>query len=108
MDKDYTELDKKIRQALLPVIDPELGISVVDLGLLYGIEHTDLGGVVLNMTLTSPTCPLTDSIEKDAKLALSKVIQGDVDVNWVFNPPWTTDMITDEGRAQLAAIGFNF
>lgn len=100
--------DEVIKNALLPVIDPELGVSVIDLGLLYGIEYTDLGGVVLNMTLTSPACPLTESIESDAKKALEGIVKGDVEVNWVFNPPWSTDMITDDGRAQLAAIGFNF
>lgn len=96
-----------IRSALRNVIDPEIGISVLDLGLVYGVEINDLGGAVVNMTLTTPTCPLTDSIESQIRDAV-KDITVSCDVNWVWNPPWSTDFITEDGKKQLAAIGYNF
>lgn len=99
-------LIEEVRNSLRSVIDPELGISVVELGLVYGIEVGELGGVVINITLTTPTCPLTDTIEQDIRDAVAPLTEH-VDVNWVWNPPWTTDMITSEGRMQLAAIGIN-
>jgi len=93
-------------EALRDVIDPELGINVVDLGLLYGVRLEEDGGAVVDMTLTSPACPLTDMIEAQATAALESLV-GSVKINWVWNPPWGPDRITDEGREQLRAIGFN-
>lgn len=108
MNKQDEKFEQEIRTALIPVIDPELGISIIDLGLLYGIDYNDVtSSVVLNLTLTTPTCPLTDQIEAQAKQALAGIVK-DVEINWVWNPPWTTDMITEEGKKQLNAIGFNF
>ncbi|MDR1861803.1 MAG: metal-sulfur cluster assembly factor [Candidatus Ancillula sp.] len=97
----------EIKEALKVVLDPELGISIVDLGLVYGVDINDFGGVAINVTLTTPACPLTDTIEEQIKQAVSHIVS-EVDVNWVWNPPWSTDMITEDGRAQLSAIGFNF
>jgi len=93
-------------EALRDVIDPELGINVVDLGLLYGVRLQEGGGAVVDMTLTSPACPLTDMIEAQATAALEGLV-GSVTINWVWNPPWGPDRITDEGREQLRALGFN-
>ncbi|MDR0950031.1 MAG: metal-sulfur cluster assembly factor [Candidatus Ancillula sp.] len=103
------EYDKVIKNALLPVVDPELGISIVDLGLLYGIDYNDDFKITtLNMTLTTAACPLTGQIEMQAQQALEGVVDGEVVINWVWEPAWTTDMITEEGKKQLSAIGFNF
>jgi metal-sulfur cluster biosynthetic enzyme len=104
---DDEKLSKDVLEALHAVIDPELGISVVDLGLVYGVEVNDLGGVTVNITLTTPTCPLTDTIEQQIHDATASIVQN-LDVNWVWNPPWNTDMITEDGKKQLAAIGYNF
>ena len=88
------------------VIDPELGINIVDLGLVYGVVIGTENQVRLDMTLTSAACPLTDVIERQAHTILSGVTD-DVQINWVWMPPWGPDRITPDGREQLRAIGFN-
>ncbi|WP_329520453.1 metal-sulfur cluster assembly factor [Spirillospora sp. NBC_01491] len=97
--------EEEILEALKDVVDPELGINVVDLGLIYGIGLAD-GIATLDMTLTSAACPLTDVIEDQAHSALEGLAD-DVKINWVWLPPWGPDKITDEGRDQLRALGFN-
>ncbi|GAB7037356.1 MULTISPECIES: metal-sulfur cluster assembly factor [Catenuloplanes] len=100
-----------IEEAMKDVVDPELGINVVDLGLIYGV-HVDAEKVAtLDMTLTSAACPLTDVIEDQTRTALLSGPDGglvnDVRINWVWLPPWGPDKITDEGRDQLRSLGFN-
>ncbi|MCL3777922.1 MULTISPECIES: metal-sulfur cluster assembly factor [unclassified Actinomyces] len=95
-----------VEEALRDVIDPELGINVVDLGLLYGVNIEPDGTVVLDMTLTTAACPLTDVIEEQASQALA-LIADNVRIQWVWLPPWGPDKITPEGREQLRALGFN-
>ncbi len=91
------------------VVDPELGINVVDLGLVYGIDR-DGGTAVIDMTLTSAACPLTDVIEEQTRSALTAGPDGglvdDVRINWVWMPPWGPEKITEDGREQLRALGF--
>jgi metal-sulfur cluster biosynthetic enzyme len=100
-----------VEEAMRDVVDPELGINVVDLGLIYGITVGDDNVVTLDMTLTSAACPLTDVIEDQTRSALcsgpSGGIASDFRINWVWMPPWGPDKITDEGREQLRALGFN-
>ena len=93
-------------EAMKDVVDPELMVNVVDLGLLYGVTVDEEANVTLDMTLTSPTCPLTDRIEYDTKYALEGLANS-VTINWVWLPPWTLEMITEDGREQLRAIGYN-
>src|SRR5689334_7599654 len=99
-----------VEEAMRDVVDPELGINVVDLGLVYGlnVEEGDDGTVALiDMTLTSAACPLTDVIEDQSRSALVGAgLVDDLRINWVWNPPWGPDKITEEGRAQLRALGF--
>jgi metal-sulfur cluster biosynthetic enzyme len=99
-----------LEEAMRDVVDPELGINVVDLGLVYGlnIEQSDTGMVALiDMTLTSAACPLTDVIEDQSRSALVGTgLVNDIQINWVWNPPWGPDKITDDGREQLRALGF--
>ena len=95
-----------IVEALKDVIDPELGINIVDLGLLYGIEIDADDNVRLDLTLTTAACPLTDIIERQTDMVLAG-LAASVTVNWVWMPPWGPDRITDDGRDQLRAIGFN-
>ncbi|GAA3757508.1 metal-sulfur cluster biosynthetic enzyme [Spinactinospora alkalitolerans] len=96
---------EEISEALKDVIDPELGVNVVDLGLLYGVNVDD-GIITLDMTLTSAACPLTDVIEDQATSALDEFGR-EVKINWVWMPPWGPDKITDDGRDQLRMLGFN-
>ena len=83
------------------VVDPELGINVVDLGLVYGVHLDDDTNAVIDMTLTSAACPLTDVIQDQTNQALEGLVN-DVLINWVWMPPWGPDKITDDGRDQLA------
>ena len=93
-------------EAMRDVVDPELGINVVDLGLVYGVQ-VDAGNVAtLDMTLTSAACPLTDVIEDQTRAALAPIVS-DFRINWVWMPPWGPDKITDDGREMLRALGFN-
>ena len=98
--------EEELREALMDVVDPELGIDVVNLGLIYGIHIDDANIATLDMTLTSAACPLTDVIEDQTNSALEGLV-GDVTINWVWMPPWGPDKITDDGREQLRALGFN-
>jgi len=95
-----------VEEALRDVIDPELGINVVDLGLVYGVHIEPDGEAVIDMTLTSAACPLTDVIEDQAASALEGLTNGQR-INWVWMPPWGPDKITEDGRQQLRALGFN-
>jgi metal-sulfur cluster biosynthetic enzyme len=95
-----------VLEALRDVVDPELGINVVDLGLVYGIDVDPDRVATLDMTLTSAACPLTDVIEDQAREALDGVVS-DFRINWVWMPPWGPENITEDGREQLRALGFN-
>lgn len=100
-----------VREAMKDVVDPELGINVVDLGLVYGVHIDDENVATLDMTLTSAACPLTDVIEEQTRAALCTGPGGglvnDMRINWVWLPPWGPDKITDDGRDQLRSLGFN-
>ena len=104
MSEKVATLDE-ITEAMKDVIDPELGINVVDLGLVYEMKVDESNIAVLDMTLTSAACPLQDVIEDQARQVLAD-LTSDVKINWVWMPPWGPNKITDEGREQLRAIGF--
>jgi len=95
-----------VEEAMRDVIDPELGINVVDLGLVYGIQVDPNNFAAIDMTLTSAACPLTDVIEDQAATALEGIVDG-FRINWVWMPPWGPEKITDDGREQLRMLGFN-
>ena len=95
-----------LEEAMRDVVDPELGINVVDLGLVYGVALDEQGVATIDMTLTSAACPLTDVIEDQTQTALDGLVEA-FRINWVWMPPWGPDKITDEGREQLRALGFN-
>jgi metal-sulfur cluster biosynthetic enzyme len=95
-----------LTEAMRDVVDPELGINVVDLGLVYGVAVDADNIATIDMTLTSAACPLTDVIEDQTRAALEGLVS-DFRINWVWLPPWGPDKITDDGREQLRALGFN-
>ncbi|MFZ3068838.1 MAG: metal-sulfur cluster assembly factor [Microgenomates group bacterium] len=94
-------VEDKIREALKDVIDPELGVSIVDLGLIYDVRYE--GGVAeVEMTLTSPGCPLAPVIDKKIKNALKEVPEvKELTVELVWDPPWSKDMMSDELKAEF-------
>jgi metal-sulfur cluster biosynthetic enzyme len=103
---ELTAEQEDVLEALRDVVDPELGINVVDLGLVYGVDVGSDRVATIDMTLTSAACPLTDVIEDQARDALDGVV-ADFRINWVWMPPWGPENITEDGREQLRALGFN-
>jgi len=101
---------EELEEAMRDVVDPELGINVVDLGLVYDIRVDENRVALVDMTLTSAACPLTDVIEDQTRSALVSTpgagLVDDVKINWVWMPPWGPDKITEDGREQLRALGF--
>jgi len=101
------KLFDQIEEGLKDVIDPELGVDIVNLGLIYDLtwdeEHDAL---VISMTLTSAGCPLTDVIEEQTAQALDGIVDR-FRINWVWMPPWGPERITDDGRDMMRALGFS-
>lgn len=93
--------------ALKEVVDPELGINIVDLGLVYDLSWDDENNaLIIHMTLTSAGCPLTDVIEEQTGQSLDGVVDA-FRINWVWMPPWGQERISDEGRDMMRALGFS-
>ena len=94
--------DTDIREALRSVVDPELGVNIVDLGLVYRIE-VEGAHVRVTMTMTSPACPLVDYLKELIDSAITQRIPAvaDVDIVVEWEPPWDPDMMSDEARRQL-------
>jgi len=102
-DDRYNE----VIDALKNVMDPELGVNIVDLGLIYDLswdEEND--ALIIHMTLTSAGCPLTDVIEEQTGDCLDGVVDA-FRINWVWMPPWGPERITDDGREMMRALGFS-
>ncbi|KKT30542.1 MAG: hypothetical protein UW41_C0001G0019 [Candidatus Collierbacteria bacterium GW2011_GWC2_44_18] len=96
-----SSVEDKIREALKKVIDPELGVSIVDLGLIYDVRY-ERGEAEIEMTLTSPGCPLAPVIDKKVREAMGKVPEVKrVTVELVWDPPWSKEAMSEELRAEL-------
>ena len=101
-----TGIETQIIESLRKVIDPDLGVNIVDLGFVRNVE-VDGRQASLDVTLTNPFCPLTTVIEDQMRIELvGQGVLEDFDVSWVFDPPWCPDQISEEGRKQLRSIGF--
>lgn len=99
---------EQMLEALKVVRDPEIPVNVVDLGLIYDV-HIDENGIIdLEMTLTSVGCPVQDMIRADAEMALMR-LEGvtQVNVDFVWSPPWTTDKMTEDGKRQMRMFGYS-
>ena len=96
----------QVEEALKDVVDPELGVNVVDLGLIYDLSWDEENtALIISMTLTSAGCPLTDVLEEQTAQALDGVVDA-FRINWVWMPPWGPEKITDDGRDMMRALGF--
>lgn len=105
--EEQLALAADVEEYMRDVIDPELGINVVDLGLVYDIWIEGDKEAKIDMTLTSPACPLTDVIEDQCTSAIvGNKVANSLTINWVWVPAWGPHMITEEGREQLRALGF--
>jgi metal-sulfur cluster biosynthetic enzyme len=101
------QLFDQVEEALKDVMDPELGVNIVDLGLIYDLGwDAEQNALVISMTLTSAGCPLTDVLEEQTAEALDGVVE-QFRINWVWMPPWGPDKITDDGRDMMRALGFS-
>jgi len=100
-------IEGKIRDSLYAVVDPEISLNIIDMGLVYKIEFDKSDKkALLEVTLTTPACPLTQQIEMQIQQILMGVVDK-VEVKWVWEPMWTVRNISQSGREQLIAIGFN-
>lgn len=97
-----------VRDALRLVVDPELGVNIVDLGLVYGVEVDDSRPRVrILMTMTSPACPLGEYLKDLVTSTIEQRVRGvqDVEIEFVWEPPWTADMMSADAREQLGEGG---
>lgn len=102
MAEETEALKEKALESLENVIDPELGIDIVNLGLIYGLDIDEENNVKVTMTLTAMGCPLSATIEADVKRALSMVEEiNDAEVNIVWNPPWSMDKLSRYAKIAL-------
>lgn len=106
-DEDGYPTEEAMLEALKAVMDPEIGINIVDLGLVYEAAAAD-GRAHVRMTLTTMGCPLTELIHQQVTLVLTRLPKiEEADVEFVFSPPWSTDMISGDAKEELRAMGFN-
>ncbi|NCO89255.1 DNA methyltransferase [Candidatus Roizmanbacteria bacterium CG_4_9_14_0_8_um_filter_34_12] len=97
----FTLTKKAVKNKLLEVMDPELNISIVDLGLIYGIKINANNKVVITMTLTTIGCPLFSLIEDEIRIKLKELGVKDLKINLIFDPPWSMDKMTAKGKVIL-------
>ncbi len=84
------------------VIDPEVEVNIVDMGLIYKVEYDGETTINITMTLSTPACPIADAIVLNVEQAIkNKFTEFEVDVNLVFDPPWSPDMVSEEGKVLL-------
>lgn len=98
-------LESKVIEVLKTVFDPEIPVNIYELGLIYEVTVNDVGKVDIKMTLTSPNCPMVDSLIQEIHDKI-KAIEGVTDfmLNIVFDPPWNKNMMSDEALLELGLI----
>ncbi|NLT49389.1 MAG: SUF system Fe-S cluster assembly protein [Ignavibacteria bacterium] len=99
---EISELENKIIEALKLVYDPEIPVNIYEMGMIYEIKVKEGGNIYIKMTLTSPACPVAESLPVDVKArveSIEGVNQVYVDVVW--DPPWTQDMMSEEAKLEL-------
>jgi len=100
--------ENQVLESLKVVRDPEIPVNIVDLGLVYDVDINEEGVVDIEMTLTSVGCPVQDMIRSDAEMAVMR-LEGvtQVNVDFVWTPPWSTDKMTEDGKRQMRMFGFS-
>ncbi len=99
------KIEEKVVEVLRTVYDPEIPVDIYSLGLVYKIDLADDGALSVDMTLTAPNCPMADFILEDVRMKLEGV-EGvtSVNVNIVFEPEWTQDMMSEEAKLELGLL----
>ena len=99
------DLYERVIDALREIYDPEIPVNIYDLGLIYGVDVTDEGDVAITMTLTTPHCPVAESMPGEVELRCSAVPGvRDAEVNLVWDPPWGPNLMSDEARLELGML----
>lgn len=99
------ELYERVVAALSEIYDPEIPVNIYDLGLIYGVEITDEASVAVTMTLTTPHCPVAESMPGEVELRVCAVPGvRDCEVNLVWDPPWDMSKMTDEAKLELGML----
>ena len=102
---EFLETEEKIVRYLKTVYDPEIPVNIYDLGLIYKIDLQDDGTLVIDMTLTAPSCPAADFLVEDVTQKMRSIDEvKDVQVNIVFEPEWTKDMMSEEAKVELGFV----
>jgi FeS assembly SUF system protein len=105
MTNEFLSLEEEIVNVLKSIFDPEIPVNIYDLGLIYQVNVDEEGKATVVMTLTSPNCPVAESMPEEVFDKVSAV-EGitHVDVNLTFDPPWTKDMLSDEALLELGLL----
>lgn len=99
------DLYESVIAALRDIFDPEIPVNIYDLGLIYGVDVAEDGGVVVTMTLTTPHCPVAESMPGEVELRVGAVPGvRDAEVNLVWDPPWDPHLMSDEARLELGML----
>jgi FeS assembly SUF system protein len=99
------ELYENVIAALRDIFDPEIPVNIYDLGLIYGVDVDEGGGVVVTMTLTTPHCPVAESMPSEVELRVAGVPGvRDAEVNLVWDPPWDPQKMSDEAKLELGML----
>lgn len=99
------ELYESVIQALKEIYDPEIPVNIYDLGLIYGVDITSDGHAAVTMTLTTPHCPVAESMPGEVELRVGSVPGvGHAEVNLVWDPPWDPQKMTDDAKLELGML----
>ncbi|MDL1913873.1 MAG: SUF system Fe-S cluster assembly protein [Bergeyella sp.] len=104
-DSQIVELGDKIIQTLKTIYDPEIPVDIYELGLVYDVQISDEGSVKVTMTLTSPNCPVAESLPAEVKEKISGLDQvKEVELELTFEPSWSKDMMSEEAKFELGML----
>jgi FeS assembly SUF system protein len=104
-ENKFLKTEEEIVKALKTVYDPEIPVNIYDLGLIYGVEIDDTRNVRIDMTFTSPNCPIADFIVEDVRQRVEGIEEvNNVQINIVFEPEWNKDMMTEEAKLELGML----
>ena len=102
LTNSYAQEELRANIVLMEVIDPELNINIVDMGLVYGLDFNDPKAITVRMTLSTPHCPMGDAIEQGVINVLQRAFpERQTKINLVWEPEWSIDNISEAGKAQL-------
>ena len=104
-DKEIKNLGEEIIKEICKIYDPEIPVNIYELGLIYDVKISDDNDVMIEMTLTSPNCPVAESLPLEVEEKVGKINEiNDVKVNIVFEPPWTKEMMSEEAKLELGML----